>query len=51
MIALIYRYTGDATRSIVRATMVAEIEIDEEPEDDIEFAQEYGGHFLEIVNG
>lgn len=49
MIAKIYEHVGDFSRSIVRARLVAEIEIEEFPEDQGEFASEHGGDFFEIV--
>jgi hypothetical protein len=49
MLALVYEYTGDVTRSVLRAALVAEIEIDEIPEDQDEFARENGGDFIEIL--
>jgi hypothetical protein len=48
MRTLIYRYDGMATRSILRATLVAAVETDELPEDQEAFAHGHGGHFLEI---
>lgn len=49
MIAQVYEYTGQATRSIATARLVAEVEIDEMPEDELEFAREYGGDFVQVL--
>lgn len=48
MLAQVYAYSGHATRSIARATLVAEVEIDEMPEDQVAFAREHGGDFIGI---
>jgi hypothetical protein len=50
MLAQVYVYTGDVTRSVVRARLVEEVEIDEVPEDQAGFAAEHGGDFIEILN-
>ncbi len=49
MIALIYEYTGDVSRSIVGARLVGEVEIDEVPDDEAAFAVENGGDFIQIM--
>jgi hypothetical protein len=43
----IYRSTDFLSRSIVRATLVAEVETDQWPEDEAAFADEYGGDIIE----
>ncbi len=48
MLIQVYRYIGDVTRSVVRATLVAEVEADVLPDDDFEFAAEHGGDFIEV---
>jgi hypothetical protein len=48
MIIQIYEYVGDVTRSITRARLVTEIEVDEFPQDQGELAAEYGGDFIEV---
>lgn len=44
----IYRYECLVTRSILRATCVAEVDADELPDDLDGFAREHGGDFIEI---
>jgi len=48
MLALVYAYTGDVTRSVVKASLVAEVEIDEVPANQADFAAEHGGDFIVI---
>ena len=43
----VYRSTGFLSRSVLRAELVAEIEIDQWPEDKAAFADEYGGDIIE----
>ncbi len=43
----IYRSTGFLSRSIIRATLVAEVETDQWPEDEAAFADQYGGDIIE----
>jgi len=50
MIAQIYLLTDSVTRSIRRAVLVDEVEIDSIPRDQIDFAAQHGGHFIEIVH-
>lgn len=50
MRATIYQYTGYVTRSILRASEVASVEIDKLPDDEEQFAREHGGDFIEIDN-
>ena len=45
----VYCSTGLVTRSIVRAKLVAEVEIDQWPADEAAFADEYGGDIIEIA--
>lgn len=45
----IYRSTGFYSRSVLRVELVAEIETDVFPEDPQQFADEYGGDFIEIA--
>jgi hypothetical protein len=49
MILHVYRTTGQQTRSVLRAALVAEIHADTYPEDPQAFADEYGGDFIEIA--
>lgn len=48
MIVRVYRTTGQQTRSIWQAELVAEVETDKYPDDPQEFADEYGGDFIEV---
>ncbi len=50
MLAIVYEYTRDVSRSVLGATAVAEIEVDEVPVDQDAFAAEHGGHFIELVS-
>lgn len=43
----VYRSAGFLSRSIVRASLVAEVETDQRPEDETAFADEYGGDLIE----
>ena len=43
----VYRSAGFLSRSIVRATLVAEVEADQRPEDETAFADEFGGDIIE----
>lgn len=49
MLVQIYEYSGHVTRSVATARLVAEVEVDELPEDELELAREYGGDFIEIL--
>lgn len=49
MLVQVYRYAGYRSRSIVSATLVTEVEVDEMPDDQISFAEEYGGDFIEVT--
>jgi hypothetical protein len=44
----VYRSTGFFSRSVLRAELVAEVEVDERPEDEAAFAEEYGGDIIEV---
>ena len=44
----IYRSAGFLSRSVLRAELVAEVEVDQLPEDEAAFADEYGGDIIEI---
>ena len=50
MIAQIYLLTYSVTRSIRRAVLVDEVEIDSIPQDQVDFAVQHGGDFIEIVS-
>jgi len=43
----IYRSAGFLSRSIIGATLVAEVETDQWPNDEAAFADEYGGDIIE----
>ena len=45
----VYCSTGLVTRSIVRAKLVAEVEIDRWPADEAAFADKHGGDIIEIA--
>lgn len=45
----VYRSTGFLSRSVLRAELVAEVEVDEWPEDEAAFADDYGGDILEVA--
>lgn len=49
MIIQVYQYCGQVSASVATARCVAEVETDEYPEDDVEFAIEHGGDFLEVL--
>ena len=48
MILRVYRSAGLVFRSVLRADLVAEVEVDEPPEDDAAFADEFGGDIIEV---
>jgi len=50
MIAQVYQLTGSVTRSVRRAVLVNEVEIDAIPQDQVDFAAAHGGDFIEIVD-
>jgi hypothetical protein len=49
MIVRIYRTQGTLSRSILYAELIAEIEVDEPPEDPQTLADEYGGDFIQPI--
>jgi len=46
MLIRVYR-TGPCTASVLRASLVAEVEVNQQPSDAEEFANNYGGDFIE----
>jgi len=48
MILHVYRTTGQQTRSMLRAELVAVIHADAYPDDPQALADEHGGDFLEV---
>jgi hypothetical protein len=48
MLIRVYAHTRHVTRSILRGRLVAEVEVDQEPEDPQDFADRYGGDTIEI---
>ena len=50
MLAQVYQVAGRCTRSIVTAVLVAEVPVDKIPQDQIAFAEEHGGDFIEIIS-
>jgi hypothetical protein len=49
VLILVYNLTDRYTRSISRATLVDEVEVDKMPKDQIAFAARHGGDFIEIA--
>ncbi len=49
MLIQIFKIDGRCSRSIATASLVDLVEVDEMPEDQIEFAETYGGDFIEIA--
>ena len=49
MLVRIYKVTGSYSRSVIAASLVAEVVVDELPEDEAAFASDYGGDFIEII--
>jgi len=49
MILRIYRCTGLVSRSVLRAELVAEVEVDRRPDDEAAFADGYGGDIIEVA--
>jgi hypothetical protein len=45
----IYRSAGFLSRSVLRAELVAEVEVDQRPEDEAAFADEHGGDIIEVA--
>lgn len=48
MTLCVYRCIGFLSRSVLRAELVAEVEIDQWPEDEAAIADEYGGDIIEL---
>lgn len=48
MLVNVYQLTGACARSVATASLVAAIEVDRFPRDQIAFAREYGGDFIEV---
>ena len=51
MLIRVYRTIGYLTRSILQARLVAEVEVESSPEDPQDFADQYGGDFIEVAPG
>jgi len=49
MILRIYRSAGFLSRSMLRVEFVAEVEVDQQPEDEAAFADEYGGDIVDVA--
>jgi hypothetical protein len=49
MTILVYKITGRHTRSIATATLVDQVETGKMPDDQIAFAEEHGGDFIEVA--
>ncbi len=49
MTILVYKITGRHTRSIATATLVDQVETNKMPSDQIAFAEEHGGDFIEVA--
>jgi hypothetical protein len=49
MIIQVYQYCGQVSASVATARCVAEFEADELPEDETEFANQYDGDFIEVL--
>jgi hypothetical protein len=49
MILRVYRSAGFVSRSMLRAELVAVVEVDRRPEDEATFADEYGGDIIEVA--
>jgi hypothetical protein len=49
MLIRVYAHTRRVTRSILRARLVAEAEVDKEPEDPQDFADQFDGDAIEIL--
>jgi hypothetical protein len=47
MILRVYRSAGFLSRSVVLAELVADIEVDQPPEDEAVFADQFGGDIIE----
>jgi len=51
MLIRVYRTIGYLTPSIIHARLVAEVEVESSPEDPQDFADQYGGDFIEVTPG
>jgi hypothetical protein len=51
MLIQVHQTIGHVTRSILRARLVAEVEVESYPEDLQDFAEEHGGDFIDIAPG
>ena len=51
MLIQVHQTTGYVTRSILRARLVAEVDVESFPEDPQAFADEHGGDYLEVAPG
>jgi hypothetical protein len=51
MLIQVHQTTGHVTRSILQARPVAEVEVESSPEDHQDFADQYGGDYLEVAPG
>lgn len=51
MILRVYRYTDWEARSIRRAEVIDEVEVDEFPENQCDFVAEHDGDFIEVIEG
>jgi hypothetical protein len=49
MIVQVLQVTGARSRSVVMAQVIDEIYVDEMPDDQIAFAEEHGGDFIEVL--
>ncbi len=49
MLILVYKITDQFTRSVSRATLVDEVEVDKMPKDQIAFTARHGGDFIEVA--
>jgi hypothetical protein len=45
----IYLCQSTASRSVMSAVLIAEVELDEWPEDEAELADSYGGDFIQMI--
>jgi hypothetical protein len=47
----VYCTTGYLTASIIRARLVAEVEVESPPDNPEDFADQYGGDLIEVATG
>lgn len=45
----IYRISGLISRSVQSAELIAEVELDDWPEDEEALAESYGGEFIQLI--